>query len=97
MRTILLTALLLLAAGAGPGQSYAGQQYETRAKITLAHARARALRARPGTIADQELEYEGGGLRYSFDVKWHGKVFEVGIDARTGRILENKKEGPNPD
>ena len=39
----------------------------------------------------------GAGLRYSFDIK-RGKVTqEVGVDAQTGKVLENKKEGANPD
>jgi uncharacterized membrane protein YkoI len=69
------------------------------AKVTLAHARATAIRAHPGVITDQELEKEGGGtgLRYSFAIKSKGKTFEVGVDARTGKLLENKAEGPNPD
>ena len=69
------------------------------AKVTLAQARKTALVAHPGIITDQELEKEGGGtgLRYSFDIKANGKTFEVGVDARTGKVLENKAEGPNPD
>ena len=68
-------------------------------KISLAQARATALAARPGQITDQELEKEHGGtgLRYSFDIKSNGKTFEVGVDAKTGKVLENKAEGPNPD
>ena len=58
-----------------------------------------ALQAAPGTITDQELEHEpgGSGLRYSFDLKRGRKTFEVGVDAKTGAVLENKIEGPNPD
>lgn len=69
------------------------------AKVDLATARATALKARPGRITAQELEKEvgGSGLRYSFDIKSHGKVFEVGVDAVSGAVLENKAEGKNPD
>lgn len=76
--------------------SYAGHELANKAKITLAQARAAALKARPGKIVDQELEKEGGGsgLRYSFDVKSHGKTIEVGIDAMTGKVLENGAESP---
>ncbi len=78
---------------------YTGQELASRAKITMAQARAIALRAHPGTITDAELENESGGsgLRYSFDIKSGGKTFEVGVDAMTGRVLENAAEGPNPD
>jgi uncharacterized membrane protein YkoI len=57
------------------------------------------LKACPGTITDEELEKEmgGSGLRYSFDIKSGRTVYEVGVDAQTGKVLENKKEGPHPD
>ena len=76
-----------------------GSNLLPQAKITLAKARARALAVRPGTITDQELEKERGGtgLRYSFDITGKGKKFEVGVDAKTGKVLENSTEGPNPD
>jgi uncharacterized membrane protein YkoI len=69
------------------------------ANVSSAKARSTALAARPGQITDQELEKERGGtgLRYSFDVKSHGKTFEVGIDARTGKVLENDAEGADAD
>lgn len=84
---------------AGPAAAYTGQELAGKAKITIEQARAIALQAHPGRITDEELEQErgGSGLRYSFDIK-HGSVTqEVGVDARTGRVLENKAEGPNPD
>src|SRR4051794_12272237 len=78
---------------------FAGSNLLPLAKITLAQARSTALAARPGQITDEELENERGGtgLRYSFDVKSHGKTFEVGVDARTGKVLENDAEGANAD
>ena len=65
----------------------------------MEQARAIALKAHPGQIADEELEQErgGSGLRYSFDIKDGGVTQEVGVDAKTGRVLENKAEGPHPD
>ncbi|MBY9062485.1 PepSY domain-containing protein [Sphingomonas yunnanensis] len=76
-----------------------GHHYAAEAKVSLATARQAALKARPGTITDQELEKEkgGSGLRYSFDITSHGKPYEVGIDARSGVILENVAESKNPD
>ena len=86
------------AAAAVPSH-FAGSNLLPQAKITLARARSTALAARPGQITDQELEKERGGtgLRYSFDVRSNGKTFEVGVDAGTGKVLENDGEGPNPD
>lgn len=79
--------------------AYTGQELAGEAKVSMEEARAIALKAHPGTITDGELENEGGGsgLRYSFDIR-HGKVIqEVGVDAKTGALLENAPEGKNPD
>lgn len=79
--------------------SFAGHQLAGSAKVSLAQARAIALKARPGTITSEELERESGGsgLRYSFDVRSAGKLWEVGVDARTGQVLENDRESDHPD
>ena len=103
-------ALAALALGAGAASaeasansaaspSFSGHRLAGAARISLADARAIALKARPGVITDQELEKEGGGsgLRYSFDIKSAGVTYEVGVDAKTGKVLENGREGANPD
>lgn len=99
--TLAIAAGLLAATGASAGvpNHFAGANLLPMAKVTLTRARATALRAHPGLITDQELEKERGGtgLRYSFDIKNQGKTFEVGVDARTGKVLENDAEGRNPD
>ncbi len=89
-----IIAVLAMAAFAGwprPAQAYSGQQLAKYAKVDLSQARAEALKARPGKITSEELEREkgGSGLRYSFDIKSGSTVYEVGVDARTGAILEN--------
>lgn len=80
-----------VAAAAYPGQQLAGQ-----ANVTLAQARAVALGVAPGKIVAQELEKEAGGsgLRYTFDVKTKAGVREVGVDAKTGSVLENSVDKP---
>jgi uncharacterized membrane protein YkoI len=92
-------AALILCMAVAPAIAYTGQELAKHAKISISEARALALRAHPGKITDQELEREkgGSGLRYSFDIKNGSMIQEVGVDAQTGAILENKKEGPNPD
>jgi len=98
--TSVLTVLgFALAVGSVPAAVYTGQQLAKNAKISIAQARAIALKVHPGKITDEELEKErgGSGLRYSFDIKSASVTQEVGVDAQTGRVLENKKEGPNPD
>lgn len=93
--TACLTAFLLSA------QAYTGQELGKDAKINLNEARAIALKAFPGKITDEELEKEkgGSGLRYSFDIKGDKaiKTQEVGVDAVTGKVLENAPEGAHPD
>jgi uncharacterized membrane protein YkoI len=98
---VLAASALIMAAllAATSASAYTGQKLEKTASISIAQARAIALKARPGTITDQELERENGGsgLRYSFDIKSGKVVFEVGVDAKTGRVLENSTEGAHPD
>jgi Peptidase propeptide and YPEB domain len=92
----LTLTLLMLTLPAG---AYTGQELAKTAKVSIAEARATALKAHPGKITDEELEKEpgGSGLRYSFDIKRGAVTQEVGVDAETGRVLENAKEGPHPD
>jgi uncharacterized membrane protein YkoI len=74
--------------------SFSGHTLAAQASVSLANARSIALKARPGVITDQELEREhgGSGLRYSFDVKSAGAKYEVGVDAKTGKVLENGRD-----
>ena len=79
--------------------AYTAEELAKNAKIDIQAARDIALKARPGKIIDEELEKEkgGSGLRYSFDIKVGSKTYEVGVDAVTGKLLENRREGKNPD
>ena len=79
--------------------AYVGEELEKNAKVSLLEARKIALTAHPGQIIDEELEKESGGsdLRYSFDIKQGAKTYEIGVDANTGKLLENAAEGKNPD
>lgn len=99
---MIVAAAGLVAGGAQAAPTHGrmtGAELMPMAKVSLATARATALRARAGRITDQELEKERGGtgLRYSFDIVSRGRTYEVGVDARTGSVLENKAEGKNPD
>ena len=100
-RGIRYGALVLALLLACPALAYTGEKLAKDAKVSIAEARAIALKAHPGRITDEELEREAGGtgLRYSFDIKSESgsSTQEVGVDARTGRVLENAKEGKNPD
>ena len=92
-------AAIALAVATIPAIAYTGQELAKDAKVSLTEARAIALKAHPGKITDEELEKEkgGSGLRYSFDIKRGAVTQEVGVDAKSGKVLENKKEGKSPD
>ena len=89
MRKLAMTAALaaLLAGGS------ANASGAPRARISLASAKATALKLAPGTIISSEYENEGGTWRYSFDIQQRNNVQEIGIDGRTGKVVENKSEG----
>ncbi len=79
--------------------AFTGEKYAAEAKITMPEARVIAVKAFPGKIVDEELEQEkgGSGLRYSFDIRRGKATQEVGVDAKTGAVLENVPEGKHPD
>jgi uncharacterized membrane protein YkoI len=101
----LFNALSILAAASlapvfvSSAWSYSGDELSKTAKVTMEQATDIALKARPGKITDKELEKEkgGSGLRYSFDVRSKDMTYEVGVDAQTGAVLENGREGAHPD
>lgn len=98
---VALTLGLITVAGAVFAQAgrLDGARYLKDAKLTLAQARAVAIKTAHGKIVAEELEKErgGSGLRYSFQVKTARHVHEVGVDARTGKVLENSIEGSDTD
>ena len=97
----ILAAVMAAAAVAttsGGASAYTGEELASQAKLSLAEARAIALKVYAGEITSEELEKEkgGSGLRYSFDIKNGSVTHEVGVDAKTGRVLENSVErGPS--
>lgn len=98
LNRVSLAVLIGLAIGAAPTLAIAKTGTAQKAQISMSQARTIAMKAYPGKIMKGELEHEGGGsgLRYSFDMR-HGKNWrEVGVDAMTGRVLENTREGANP-
>lgn len=99
-RSLGMTGAALLAAAVVMSPALAGAKTAPakRPAITMSKARTIALKAFPGKIVNAELEHErgGSGLRYSFDMRKGKHWREVGVDAMTGRVLENSREGANP-
>lgn len=83
------------AAYAGAGENHGDAALASEARISLEQAQRIALGARPGEVREWELEREAGGsgLRYSFDIADQSGVYEVGVDARDGAVLENERDG----
>ncbi|MDP9017960.1 MAG: PepSY domain-containing protein [Candidatus Eremiobacteraeota bacterium] len=93
-------ATILAGVACGPALAqghYTGMELAKYAKVSIVQARVIALKTVPGKIVAEELEKEKSGLRYSFDIKVGTKTREVGVDAKTGRVIENIVEGKNPD
>jgi uncharacterized membrane protein YkoI len=95
MKIITLSALGVLAFAAIGTAAIAHSAPVPKAKLTMAQARAIAQKIAPGKIADAEYEKEGGGWRYSFDIRQGKRIHEIGVDANSGKIVEDKYEGLN--
>ena len=83
---------ILLLASVLSAHAYEGEKLAKDAKVTMAEARAIALKTQPGKITEEELEHESGSLRYSFEIEVGKASHEVSIDAQTGKVLENTVE-----
>jgi len=100
LNTVLTLAMISVMPGLVQSAiAYKGAKLAKTAKITMEQATEIALKAQPGKITDKELEREkgGSGLRYTFDVLSKALTYEVGVDAQTGAVLENSREGAHPD
>ncbi|HUZ11315.1 MAG TPA: PepSY domain-containing protein [Caulobacteraceae bacterium] len=84
-------------AASATSPAFSGHKLAGAARVSLAQARGIALKAHPGAVTGEELEKEGGGsgLRYSFDIKSAGVAYEVGVDAKSGAVLENDRDTGN--
>lgn len=94
-----VSASVLALGSTGSATAYTGENLAKDAKIGMERAVAIAQRVRPGKMTDKELEREkgGSGLRYSFDIESAHRTYEVGVDAMTGKVIENSVEANNPD
>jgi uncharacterized membrane protein YkoI len=88
MRTF---AFLVAATAIAATAPAAARQFTPPAKLTRAQAQAIALKRAPGKVIEGEYEKENGGWRYSFDIRQpgHRGIHEIGVDANTGRIVED--------
>ncbi|GAB3782322.1 PepSY domain-containing protein [Dyella agri] len=98
-KSVVLTLSFALCGLAFVVQAETPSQLAAQAKISMSQARKIALQAVPGKVVKQELEKEAGGsgLRYSFDIKAGKDTREVGVDAKTGKLLENSLDNNDAD
>jgi uncharacterized membrane protein YkoI len=61
--------------------------------VTRAEAEAAALRERPGSVVESNLEDEGDGLAWEVAITDGSTLWEIQIDARTAQVLGVEREG----
>ena len=81
------------AAPARPAAAAKAKVAAPKPKVSMAQAKRIALRLAPGKVKKSEYEKEAGGYRYSFDIQQKGHVQEIGVDAMTGKVVQNVSEG----
>ncbi|CDO38332.1 PepSY domain-containing protein [Novosphingobium sp. KN65.2] len=69
-------------------------QAAPKPQVSKSQAQAIALRVAPGKIVKAEYERENGAWRWSFDVRQGARIHEIGVDAKTGKIVEDSFETP---
>src|SRR4051794_36217276 len=65
------------------------------AAVTQSEAVATATDAHPGTVIDAHLESEGQGLRWEIKPDDGTTVWEVQIDAQTGKVVSDHPDDTN--
>ena len=89
MKTI---SIAMLAAAALAGGTALAASRVPPAKLTMDQARAAALKLTPGKLADAEYGNGGFAWSYSFDIREAKRIHEIGVDANTCKIVEDKYE-----
>ena len=90
--TAVMSAGGLMAAATTPKKTETQADLQKEAKITLAAARAVALKKAPGTVKSEELERENGRLIYSFDISTKSGITEVNVNAMDGKVVDAHHE-----
>jgi uncharacterized membrane protein YkoI len=87
-------ALYAVNAGASPaetadnqGEAAYTQAHRADARTTQAEAEAAAQQAKPGRLFDSHLQNEGEGLRWEVKSDDGTTVWEIQVDASSGRVV----------
>lgn len=89
-----LTPVLIGALALSAALPAAAASKAPRPKLSMNAARAMALKIAPGQVKKAEYEKEDGIWRYSFDIAQGIRIHEIGIDAMTGKTVEDSFEKP---
>ena len=68
------------------------EAHRADAAVSQAQAERAAGARHAGTIVDTHLENEGGGLRWEVKPDDGRQVWEVQVDARTGRVVSDQHD-----
>ncbi len=97
-----LCLTLALAAATRAGEAAAGTQVATPPKsgpvdFETASEIALKLFENGGQITEMDMDFdlENGKIEYKFQIESDGFLFDVKIDAATGRVLKFEREGPS--
>lgn len=67
--------------------------HQADARVTQAAAERAALQSHPGTLVDDtHLEDEGNGLRWEVKTDDGSRIWEVQVDAHTGKVVSNQPD-----
>jgi uncharacterized membrane protein YkoI len=96
--TVLVFAAFLIFLTSGLSQAEVineGSGEAAQNQITEIQAKEIALKEVPGTVHKIELETENGVQKYEVYIKAPDAMYEVEIDAKTGKVLKKEKENEN--
>lgn len=82
-----------LPASAGEGQAAARRLNASGTILSLEKITESAKKVKPGHILETELERKEGGYIYEIEIlDAHGQVWEVKLDAKTGKLIQLESE-----
>ncbi|NRD79212.1 PepSY domain-containing protein [Bacillus sp. BRMEA1] len=102
MKKLIITLVFLFSFGCGAiysaGYAHAESGYNTvNHPISAKKAKEIALKKVNGEFISIKLENDDGGEHYEVKIKKSGTIYEVEVDAKSGKVLEVEKEGTQDD
>ena len=100
MRKVILSLILLFLISFGvyfevENVAAANELQAEKHRISENEAKKIALKQVEGEIIGVELEKDDGITCYEVKIKRSNNIYEVEVDANTGKIVEVEREGPN--